>query len=142
MRRGGSVLRLRVSAAPANRLWLNSLHPSGESKAFTWTTFNSKDRTGKPVISPPAFSSFANQIIILSDSREEVKVRVGEWVNKNNEKGWVVDGNHKSSALMSQCDLILLLDLPFFTVTFWRLLRRTIGRIITKEKLFGNNVEG
>jgi hypothetical protein len=51
---------------------------------------------------------------------------------------WVADGNYGATfgtMVVDQADEIVWLDLPFVT-TFWRLLRRTIGRIRTRESLW------
>jgi adenylate kinase family enzyme len=57
--------------------------------------------------------------------------------------GWVVDGNYRhrlGTLVLDQADLVVWLDLPFWT-KFWRILRRTIRRIRTREVLWGTNVD-
>jgi len=57
--------------------------------------------------------------------------------------GWVVDGNYGSrlgTAVLDQADQIVWLDLPLRT-TFWRLLKRTVRRLHTRELLWGGNKE-
>ena len=57
--------------------------------------------------------------------------------------GWVVDGNYRGrlgTLVLDQADLVVWLDLPFWT-KFWRLLRRTTRRIRTREVLWGTNVD-
>ncbi len=56
---------------------------------------------------------------------------------------WVVDGNYASRLGMSvleQADEIVWLDLPL-RITFWRLLRRTLQRLRTREVLWDGNRE-
>jgi len=58
------------------------------------------------------------------------------------ERGWVVAGNYHvvRDIVWSRTQAIIWLDYPFHIV-FWRLLKRTIRRVVTKEKLFSGNVE-
>ena len=55
---------------------------------------------------------------------------------------WVLDGNYSRVRELSwsRADTILWLNFPF-RVVFYRSLKRTIKRVVTKEKLFGGNVE-
>jgi adenylate kinase family enzyme len=56
---------------------------------------------------------------------------------------WVVDGNYGSRlgmAVLERADEIVWLDLPL-RITFWRLLRRTLRRLQTREVLWGGNTE-
>lgn len=57
-------------------------------------------------------------------------------------QGWVVAGNYHvvRDVIWPRADAVIWLDYPFHIV-FWRLFRRTIHRVITKEKLFSGNVE-
>ena len=58
-------------------------------------------------------------------------------------RGWVVDGNYfgKINSLVSEkCDTVIWLDLPWTTV-FWRLLKRSILRSISRELICGENRE-
>ena len=58
-------------------------------------------------------------------------------------EGWVVDGNYGArlgTLVLDQADLVVWLDMPFWT-KFRRLLRRTIRRIRTREVLWGTNVD-
>jgi adenylate kinase family enzyme len=53
--------------------------------------------------------------------------------------GWVIDGNYRGplgSTVLDRADQIVWLDLPFLT-TFWWLLRRTLRRLRTRERLWG-----
>jgi adenylate kinase family enzyme len=57
--------------------------------------------------------------------------------------GWVVDGNYRGrlgTFVLDQADLVVWLDLPLRT-TLWRVLRRTLRRLRTRELLWGTNVE-
>ena len=68
---------------------------------------------------------------------EELQARVGAALD--DERGWVVDGNYDGklgTLVLDRAQLIVWLDLPFAT-TLWRLLRRTIRRIRTREELWG-----
>jgi len=55
---------------------------------------------------------------------------------------WVVDGNYSEvrHLIWSRADTLIWLDLPF-TITFGRLLRRTIQRVVTQEELWSGNRE-
>jgi adenylate kinase family enzyme/2'-5' RNA ligase len=58
-------------------------------------------------------------------------------------EGWVVDGNYRTklgTLVLDQADLVVWLDLPLWT-KFWRIFRRTIRRIRTREVLWGTNVD-
>ena len=56
--------------------------------------------------------------------------------------GWVLDGNYGKARDVSwpRAQAAVWLDYPFLTV-FWRLLRRTLKRTLTREVLWGTNVE-
>jgi adenylate kinase family enzyme len=56
--------------------------------------------------------------------------------------GWVADGNYSKvrDILWSRADTLVWLDLPF-SVVFWRVLKRTISRIINTEVLWNENIE-
>lgn len=55
---------------------------------------------------------------------------------------WVVAGNYQQmrDLIWSKAQAIIWLDYSF-PIVFWRLLTRTIRRVVTKEKLFAGNVE-
>ena len=62
---------------------------------------------------------------------------------KDTPGGWVVDGNYfgKINGYVSEkCDTVIWLDLPWTTV-FWRLLKRSILRSISRELICGENRE-
>jgi adenylate kinase family enzyme len=57
--------------------------------------------------------------------------------------GWVVDGNYNSrlgTFLLDRADEIVWLDLPLRT-TLWRVFRRTLRRLRTREAIWGTNYE-
>jgi adenylate kinase family enzyme len=57
--------------------------------------------------------------------------------------GWVVDGNYRSrlgTSVLDSADLVVWLDPPLRTI-LWRVLRRTIRRVRTRELLWSANVE-
>ena len=58
------------------------------------------------------------------------------------EEKWVIDGNYRLArdVVWARATHVIWLDYPFVTV-FWRLLRRTLGRLITREELFNGNRE-
>lgn len=58
-------------------------------------------------------------------------------------ESWVVDGNYSRvrDIVWRKAEIVVWLDLPFKTV-FWRTFLRTVKRILTREKLWNNNVEG
>jgi len=69
---------------------------------------------------------------------EELRARVAAALGGD---GWVVDGNYGSrlgTSVLEQADEVIWLDLPLPT-TFWRLLRRTMRRLRTRELLWGTN---
>jgi len=57
-------------------------------------------------------------------------------------ESWVIDGNYSDvrDIVWSRADTLVWLDLPFFTI-FFRILWRTLSRVVTREKLWNNNVE-
>jgi len=56
--------------------------------------------------------------------------------------GWVTDGNYSRvrDTIWRQADTVVWLDYPFLTC-FWRLLRRSVRRTVTKETLWNDNRE-
>jgi adenylate kinase family enzyme len=76
----------------------------------------------------------------VMSSADELRERVGAAIAC---EGWVVDGNYSSrlgTSILEQADQVVWLDLPLRT-TFWRLLRRTLRRLRTRELLWGGNTE-
>lgn len=62
--------------------------------------------------------------------------------NALNQPGWVIDGNYRKvrDIIWGQSDTLVWLDYPL-VIPLWRVLKRTLGRIIRKEVLWGNNRE-
>jgi adenylate kinase family enzyme len=62
--------------------------------------------------------------------------------NTVEEENWVIAGNYSSvrHIVWQRAQVIIWLDYPFHIV-FWRLIRRMIHRVTTKELLWGKNVE-
>lgn len=58
------------------------------------------------------------------------------------EESWVIDGNYSDvrDIVWSRADTLVWLDLPFFTL-FSRIFWRTLRRIVTRERLWNDNVE-
>jgi hypothetical protein len=58
-------------------------------------------------------------------------------------ESWVADGNYSvvRDILWDRADTIVWLDYPLW-VAFWRTLRRTVRRILTREELWNGNREG
>ncbi len=56
--------------------------------------------------------------------------------------GWVIDGNYAEiqDLVLPQADTVVWLQIPL-PVILWRLLRRTVGRIVTGKVLWGTNRE-
>jgi adenylate kinase family enzyme len=71
--------------------------------------------------------------------REVFRERVRKAVK---EESWVSDGNYSKvrDILWGRADTVVWLDYPFHVSFFW-LLKRTISRVLTKEKLWNNNQE-
>jgi adenylate kinase family enzyme len=55
---------------------------------------------------------------------------------------WVIAGNYNSvrHIIWERAQVLIWLDYPFH-ILFWRLIKRTIHRVFTKELLWGKNVE-
>jgi adenylate kinase family enzyme len=71
---------------------------------------------------------------------EELRAKVQPIVET---EAWVVDGNYRGKLgdlVLERADLVVWLDLPA-RVWLPRLLRRTFGRIVHKEELWGGNRE-
>jgi len=71
--------------------------------------------------------------------REQFRKNVARVVEQGN---WVIDGNFSivRDLVWVRADTIIWLDYPFIVI-FLQALTRSIKRIVTKEKLFGDNVE-
>lgn len=70
---------------------------------------------------------------------EELRARVLERMNG----GWVMDGNYArkiGDLVTAEADTVVWLDLPL-PVILWRLLRRTLRRILRREVLWNGNRE-
>lgn len=73
-------------------------------------------------------------------SAEEFRPIVAEALESD---GWVVDGNYRTrlgTLVLDQADLVVWLDMPLRT-KLWRIWRRTLRRIRTREVLWGTNVD-
>ena len=72
-------------------------------------------------------------------SLEVFRQRVSEAVD---ESRWVVDGNYSKvrDLVWGRADTVVWLDYSF-TLVFWRVVIRTIRRILTKEELWNGNRE-
>lgn len=59
-----------------------------------------------------------------------------------NQPDWVIDGNYSKvrDIIWRQADTLVWLDYPII-IPLWRVLKRTLGRIIRREVLWGNNRE-
>jgi adenylate kinase family enzyme len=55
---------------------------------------------------------------------------------------WVVDGNYRGvrDIVWGKAEMVVWLDLPF-TRVLWRVLVRTVKRIVTRQQLWSTNVE-
>jgi adenylate kinase family enzyme len=71
--------------------------------------------------------------------RELFREKVGKAVQHER---WVIDGNFSivRDLVWTRADTIIWLNYPF-DVVFLQALARSIKRIVTKEQLFGNNIE-
>jgi len=74
-----------------------------------------------------------------STSWDEFRTRMVEAVAAH-PQGWVVDGNYSRirDVVLSQADTVLWLRLPW-RVSFWRLLKRTMGRAWTQAPLYAGS---
>jgi adenylate kinase family enzyme len=73
-------------------------------------------------------------------SAEEFRPIVEAALDRN---GWVVDGNYRTrlgTLVLDQADLVVWLDLPLRT-KLWRIFRRTVRRVRTREVLWETNVD-
>jgi adenylate kinase family enzyme len=72
---------------------------------------------------------------------EEFRADVYTLLEKHAE-GWVFDGNYGriKDLVLPQADTVVWIRLPF-RVVFWRVLKRTISRILSREPLWDNNYE-
>ena len=72
---------------------------------------------------------------------EEFRADVSRLLEEFN-TGWVFDGNYSNvrDLILLQADTVVWLQLPF-RVVFWRALRRAIGRIISRQPLWGHSYE-
>ena len=70
---------------------------------------------------------------------EEFREKVAEVAGGDS---WVADGNYRAvrDILWGRADTVIWLDLPF-RVVFWRIIKRTITRIISGEELWNGNKE-
>lgn len=71
---------------------------------------------------------------------EEFRTAVGEAMAAV--EGYVIHGNYSKIADLTwgSADTVIWLDYPR-SLVMWRVLRRTIWRVITKKRLWGGNVE-
>jgi adenylate kinase family enzyme len=72
-------------------------------------------------------------------SRREFRTQVAHAVAGDD---WVVDGNYAAvqDLVWQRADTVVWLDLPRRSIT-WRIIRRTIRRVMTRERLWNNNRE-
>jgi adenylate kinase family enzyme len=70
---------------------------------------------------------------------EEFRARVAEALSG---EGWVVDGNYRkvSELILDRADTVIWLDYPF-PITFGRVLKRTLRRTLTRERVCNGNQE-
>lgn len=71
---------------------------------------------------------------------DELRAAVGPIVAS---EGWVIDGGYEGKLgdmILRRADTIVWLDLPL-RVSLWRLGRRTLRRLVTREELWGGNSE-
>jgi len=74
-------------------------------------------------------------------SKERLREELSEALHDND--SWIVDGSYGKvrDIIWKDVDIIIWLNFPFYLIMY-RYFKRTIKRIVTKEKLFGsNNVE-
>lgn len=73
------------------------------------------------------------------EERDKFRKKVSRVVEQDT---WVIDGNFSivRDIVWARADTIIWLDYPFYVI-FLQALARSIKRIVTKEKLFADNVE-
>ena len=73
------------------------------------------------------------------EERDQFRKKVSRVVEQDT---WVIDGNLSivRDIVWARADTIIWLDYPFYVI-FLQALARSIKRIVTKEKLFADNVE-
>eukprot|EP01084_Bolivina_argentea_P215325 365558_1 len=75
-------------------------------------------------------------------NKEEFKSLLETKISDANENGWVIDGNYKHARdiMWSKVEVVIWLEYGFWEV-FYRACKRTLLRIITKEKVCNGNIE-
>ena len=74
-----------------------------------------------------------------TEEREKFRQKVAKVIEQNK---WIIDGNFSivRDLVWARADTIIWLDYPFHVI-FLQALVRSIKRIVTREKLFAENVE-
>ena len=96
------------------------------------------ERLGLPVIELDSIFHQPNwQPTPTDEFRPAVMARLNQHLD-----GWVCDGNYGPvrDIVLPRADSVVWLRLPF-RVVYWRLLKRTIRRALTRELLWGKNRE-
>ncbi|KAJ3343527.1 hypothetical protein HDU83_005653 [Entophlyctis luteolus] len=72
------------------------------------------------------------------DTAERINIKIADFARTHATWGYVTDGFWKDihPILLPQINIIIWLDYPFY-ISFWRLLKRTVWRCWTGEKLWG-----
>ena len=96
------------------------------------------ERLGLGVIELDALFWQPNWQVTLDD---EFRARIVSALEAS-PQGWVCDGNYSRVAdlTLAQADTVIWLRLPWRT-SFWRLLKRTVGRAWTREAMWAGNTE-
>ena len=78
----------------------------------------------------------------IAADADEFKTRIAAAIAAAQPKQWVIAGNYSKARdfVWAQTQTIVALDYPF-PIAFWRIFKRCIMRIVTREKICNGNVE-
>lgn len=109
---------------------------SGSGKTFVAQAL--AERLGLRYVSNDALIWRANWVEVPDDERPEA------FDVATREDGWTFDGNlgrgPGERLVLGRCDMLVWLDLPRWQV-MWSVTVRTLGRMVTRERLWHGNVE-
>jgi adenylate kinase family enzyme len=98
------------------------------------------DRLGEALVLPVMhLDNIRHEFGFDSVSWDEMRAKMEAFVTSHPE-GWIAEGNYSRvrDVTVSRADTLISLDLPW-RMSFWRLLKRTTGRVWTKEPLYNQD---